>query len=182
MSSIKRRFMARFKPGDRVQLISDIARFYQHVIGVVLERSTDERSVLVQYPVRLADATVATFYDFQLQMPPIVRAHAVFDSFDSKEHAGVRDPTEDRQICLAGAGIEIDLKMIAGFDKSILGHVRVGNTPLAAALITLVVEDLPIATVPTDADGHFEFREVPGGEIMFETFLPGKRVVGWLTL
>ena len=172
--------MSRFKPADRVQLISDIAKFYKHIIGVVLDRSTDQRSVLVQYPVRLADGTVGTFYDFQLQTPPLVRAHAVFDSSFSKEHAGVRGPSEDRHMCLAAAGIEIHLKITGRVQKSISGQVRAGNIPLAAALVTPLVEDRPIDTVATNTEGEFEIHEVPVGEIMFETCVPGKRVVAWL--
>jgi hypothetical protein len=63
--------MPRFKPGDRVQLIGDISRFYKCVIGVVLDCGGSASSILKTYLVRLADNTVDLFFDFQLQTPPL---------------------------------------------------------------------------------------------------------------
>src|SRR5437762_9500645 len=99
--------MPRYKVGDRVQLAGDIARFYPCVVGVVTGGGADPSSLLVQYQVRLADGAVATFFDFQLQSSPVVRAHAVFGGSISTQNIGTRGALEGRHVHLVAAGVEI---------------------------------------------------------------------------
>ena len=81
--------MPRFKLGDRVQLVGDIARFYACIVGVVVKGGTYPSAILNQYTVRLADGTVAAFFDFQLEIPPAgmaqIAAWMKEGSFKSRE-------------------------------------------------------------------------------------------------
>jgi len=44
----------RFRIGDRVQVVGDIARFYACPVGIIVQGESDTASVLNQYTVRLA--------------------------------------------------------------------------------------------------------------------------------
>src|SRR5215510_7183890 len=118
--------MARFNIGSRVQLAGEIARFYKCGIGTVIETDLDSRAVLAQYRVRLADNTISTFFDFQLQSPPILRAQIVLDTSFSGE-------SDTRRVHLVYAGIEIRLK-ISG-TRTVSGEVTVGKTPVQVGLV-----------------------------------------------
>jgi hypothetical protein len=171
--------MPRFKAGDRVQLTGDIARFYRCVIGIVTAIGTDPSSVLIHYQVRLADDTVATFFDFQLQTVPVVQANVVSDSLASLTATGSEAASEDREIRWIGSGVEIHAK-ISGQLKTIVGQVSKGKSPIAGALVTVVIDRQPVATKATDTRGEAEFENVPAGEVTLETFVPGRRIAASL--
>src|SRR2546422_3142665 len=80
----------RFKIGDRVQLSGDIARFYSCTVGVVTDGGDYPASVLNQYKVRLAEGAEGTFFDFQLETPPLITAHVIFESADTPQTKGHR--------------------------------------------------------------------------------------------
>src|SRR5580765_7539078 len=101
--------MPRYKVGDRVQLAGDISRFYPCVVGVVDSGGDDPSSLLIQYQVRLADGAIATFFDFQLQSLPVVRAQVVFDGPISTPPMGTRGALEGRHIHIVAPGVEIHL-------------------------------------------------------------------------
>ena len=173
--------MPRYKVGDRVQLAGDIARFYACIVGVVDSGGADSSSLLVQYDVRLADGAVATFFDFQLQSSPFVRAQVVVDGSISTTDTGPRGALEGRHIRFVAAGVGIHLK-ISDPPASVVGEVTAGKTAIRLALVTLLIDDQPIGTKPTDDRGEFEFREVPAGDAAFEVFLPGKRIVASVSI
>src|SRR5216683_3309106 len=103
--------MPRFKIGDRVQLVGDIARFYACIVGTIIQGRGYPASVLNQYTVRLADGTVATFFDFQLQIPPAVTAHIIFDSSVASRGRGTRGTGTVRQVRLLARNIDIHLRI-----------------------------------------------------------------------
>ena len=169
--------MPRFKVGDRVQLTGEIARFYPSVIGIVKDRGKDQSSVLVQYDVRLADETVAKFFDFQLQTPPVVRGRIVYDEPILKKSTAHAVASEGREIRLIGADVEVHLEICGAFRKSITEHVSVGKVAMTDALVTVLVHEQPIATKRTDGRGDVEFHGAPSGDVTIETLVPGKRIV-----
>jgi len=174
--------MPRYKVGDRVQLAGDISRFYPCVVGVVDSGSDDPSSLLIQYQVRLADGAIATFFDFQLQSLPVVRAQVVFDGPISTQPMGTRGVLEGRHIHVVAPGVEIHLRISDTPPRSVIGELTAGKTPMPCALVTLMTDDHPIGTKPTDGSGEFEFHEVPEGNVAIEAFLPGRRIVASLNI
>jgi hypothetical protein len=159
--------MPRFKVGDRVQLAGDIARFYACLVGVIADTEKDPSSALAQYEVRLADETVATFFDFQLQSPPVVRAQIMFD-------------TLGRDIHIVASGVEIRLKISDTPNRSLTGQVTLAKAAACKALVSLLIDGTAIDTKPTNASGAFEFHEAPAGDVALEAVVPGKRIVALL--
>jgi len=174
--------MPRFAVGDRVQLTGDISRFYPSIIGVVITDREYPASVLSQYRIRLADGSVATFFDFQLLSPPAVRAYVSFDSAVTKDETNPDGTLNGRQVYLVAAGVEIRLNISGLAGTSVRGQVSSGKTPAPRALITLVRDNDPIETKPTDDAGEFEFQNLEPGGIKIETLLPGKRILTSLIL
>jgi hypothetical protein len=179
--------MPRFKLGDRVQLAGDIARFYTCVIGVVVDGQHDQTSVLVHYRVRLADQTVGTFFDFQLQSPPIVRASVVYDGPEPRvppvlNDKKTRHPVEARRISLVGGELAIHLKITGNSKKAITGKVNAANNPVTAALVTILVQDRPVQTTPTNNRGEFDIHDLSGGDVIFEIFVSGRRVTAYFKI
>jgi hypothetical protein len=174
--------MPRFRIGDRVQLIGDIARFYICVVGVVIEDGTYPASVLNQYKVRLADGTVAVFFDFQLQTPPAFRAHVIFDSAVAKKNTGTRGAPTGRHVQLAARDIELHLKITGSVKKSIVGQVTAGTNPMRKALVSLLVDDQPVDSKTTDDAGEFELHDVQPGDATIEVLVPGRRIIATLTI
>src|SRR5438034_11787964 len=128
--------MPRFRVGDRVQLTGDIARFYACIIGVIIQDGEYPASVLSQYKVRLADGTVAVFFDFQLLSPPAIRAYISFDSAVTRKDTGTRGTPNGRHVYLVAASVEIHVKITGAHSKSIIGQVTSGKTPTPKALVT----------------------------------------------
>jgi hypothetical protein len=179
--------MARFKIGDRVQLAGDIARFYTCVIGIVVDGQHDQTSVLVHYRVRLADQTVGTFFDFQLQSPPIVRATVVYDGPEPPvppvlNDKKTRHPAEARRISLVGGDLTIHLNITGNSKKAITGKVNAANHRVAAALVTILVHDRPVLTVPTNNRGEFDIHDLSDGDMVFEIFVSGRRVTAYFKI
>jgi hypothetical protein len=172
--------MARFKPGDRVQLIGDIAHFYKCVIGVVLDSEENPSSILKTYLVRLADQTVNMFFDFQLNIPPAIAAQVVFDSQRPTKQLASRGTIDARHIVAAAGEVEVHIR-IAGTAGvwSIIGQATVGKVT-STAIGTLLVDQQVMASEPADADGEFKFRDVPASPIALEIFVPGRRIVAAL--
>jgi len=173
--------MPRFKPGDRVQLAGDIARFYPCVVGIVVDGQHDQTSVLVHYRVRLADQTVGTFFDFQLQSPPIVRASVVYDGPEPPEPPVPNDkktsgPAEARRISLVGGELTIHLNITGNSKKAITGKVNAASHPVAAALVTILVQERPVQTTPTNNRGEFDIHDLSGGDVIVEIFVTGRRI------
>jgi hypothetical protein len=155
--------MPRFNIGDRVQLAGDIAQFYACVVGVVADSEKDSSSALTQYQVRLADETVGTFFDFQLQSPPAVRGQIV-------DAAG-------RDIRIVAAGVEVRINMSNGPDRSLTGHVTIPKAATCRGLVSLLVDGTAVVTKATSDSGGFEFQDAPAGGLSLETVVAGKRIV-----
>jgi hypothetical protein len=172
----------RFRVGDRVQLVGDIARFYACIIGVVIQDGTYPASVLNQYKVQLADGTVGVFFDFQLQTPPALHAHVIFDSTVSKKNTGTRGATSGRHVQMASRDVELHFKITDGAKRSIFGQVTAGAVPLRTALVTLLVNAQTVDSKATDDAGEFELSNVPEGEVTIEVLAPGRRVLATLTI
>jgi hypothetical protein len=168
--------MPRFKPGDRVQIAGDIARFHACAIGVIVPHTEDAASVLNQYQVRLANGTVAVFFDFQLRPPAALHARMTFDSASAKQPAGTRGVVPGRHLRFVSGNLEIDLKITHGEEKSVVGQLRAGAAPLYA-VATLVMRNGTIRSEPVDAEGEFYFRDVPAGELTLEVLVPGNAVL-----
>ena len=172
-------FMPRFNPGDRVQLIGDISRFYKCVIGVVLDCGEGSSSILQTYLVRLADKTVDMFFDFQLQTPPSVPAQVVFDSRKPDKQVATRGTVSARYIVAAAGEIEVHVQINGTFVWSIIGQASVGKMA-TNAIGTLLVDKRIMASEPADEEGEFRFRDVPASPITLEVFVPGQRIVASL--
>jgi hypothetical protein len=165
--------MARFNIGNRVQLAGEIARFHKCGVGTVIETDLDSRAVLAQYRVRLADNTISTFFDFQLQSPPVLRAQIVLDTSSAGEH-------DTRRVHLVSAGIEIRLKIWG--TRTVSGEVAIGRSPVHFAVVSLLSDEAVLSTKPVDDSGGFRFDEVSPGEMTLEVFVPGKRIVATLNV
>jgi len=174
--------MPRFKLGDRVQLVGDIARFYACIVGVVVKGGTYPSAILNQYTVRLADGTVAAFFDFQLETPPAGTAQIVFDSAASHETSGTRGAATARNIRLLGRGIDIHLKISGGTKKTIAGQVTSGTSVMRNALVSVVLEDQTVDSTSTDDTGEFTLGDVPPGDITIEVLMPSRRIVAAITV
>jgi hypothetical protein len=172
-------FMARFKTGDRVQLIGDIARFYKCVIGVVLDSEENPSAILKTYLVRLADQTVHMFFDFQLNIPPLITAQVVFDSQRPTKQLATRGTIDARHIVAAAGEVEVHIRIAGTMVWSIIGQATVGKVA-SAAIGTLLVDQQVMASEPADEDGEFKFRDVPASPIALEILVPGRRIVAAL--
>jgi hypothetical protein len=174
--------MPRFRVGDRVQVVGDIARFYSCIVGVVISNADDPASVLNQHRVRLADDVVALFFDFQLYIPPSTSARVIFDSLVTTNSAGTRGETAGRHVHLAGRDIDIHLKIQGSTPKAILGQITAGANVMRKALVTLLVQDEVTETIATDESGEFALRDVSSGSVSIEIFVPARRVLASLTV
>ena len=76
--------------------------------------------------------------------------------------------------------MEIHLAVAEAPEKSVVGQVTVGKTAVAAALVSVLVADRPVATKATDKGGEFKFDEMPAGPVTVEVIIPGKRIVASL--
>jgi hypothetical protein len=173
--------MPRFKTGDRVQLVGDIAQFYGGIVGTIIEGGGYPASVLNQYTVRLVDGSVATFFDFQLQSPPAITAHILFDSSVSSKGAGTRGPGTVRQVRLLARDIYIHLRISGHATKTIVGEVMAG-TVMRNALVTLLIGSQTADTTSTDDSGEFTLRDVVPGELTIEILVPSRRILASLTV
>jgi len=173
--------MPRFKLGDRVQLVGDIARFYACIVGVVVKGGTYPSAILNQYTVRLADGTVAVFFDFQLETPPAGTAQIIFDSAASKT-SGTRGAATARNMRLLGRGIDIHLKISGGTKKTIAGQVTAGTSVMRNALVSVVLGDQTVDSTSTDDTGEFTLGDVPPGDITIEVLMPSRRIVAAITV
>jgi hypothetical protein len=174
--------MPRFEPGDRVQLVGDIARFYTCIVGVIVSDDDNSASVLNQYQVRLADGTIAAFFDFQLHTPPLTSARVIFDSLLTSTAGGTRGETTGRHMHLVGRDVDFHLKITGSSQKAILGQITAGAKVLKKALVTLMVENKVTETVATDDSGEFALRSVPSGAVGIEVFVPARRVLASMTV
>ena len=133
--------MPRLKIGDRVELVGDIARFYKCTVGVIAKVGADTGAILNQYTVLLADGTITSFFDFQLQTLPAVVAHVVFDSAISAKSAGIRGESAVRQIRLLARDVHIHLRVSGSGTKTIVGQVAGATTRLRQGLVFLLDGD-----------------------------------------
>jgi len=174
--------MPRFKLGDRVQLVGDIARFYACIVGVVVKGGTYPSAILNQYTVRLADGTVAVFFDFQLETPPATIAQIIFDSAASQKPSGTRGAAAARNMRLLARGIDIHLKISGGAKKTIAGQVTTGPSAMRNALVTVFPGDQTVDSASTDDSGEFTLSDVPPGDITIEVLIPSRRIVASITV
>jgi hypothetical protein len=173
--------MPRFKIGDRVQLVGDIAAFYACIVGTIIQGGGYPSSVLNQYTVRLADGTVATFFDFQLQTPQAVTANIIFDSSVASRGRGTRGAGAVRQVRLLARNVDIHLRISGSARKTIVGEVTAG-APVRTALVTLLTGDQTVDTTFTDDSGEFTLGDVVPGEVTIEILLPLRRILASLTV
>ena len=171
----------RFRIGDRVQVVGDIARFYACPVGIIVQGESDTASVLNQHTVRLADGTAATFFDFQLQTPPAVTAHLIFDSSTAPKGAGARG-TAGRQLRLLARNVDIHLRISDSPKKTIIGQITTGATAVQNALVTLLIGDQIRNTTSTDAVGEFTLSDVASGEVKIEIVIPSRKILASLTV
>ena len=174
--------MARFRIGDRVQLMGDIARFYTSVVGVIVTGDAYPASVLNQFTVRLADGTVATFFDFQLQSPPAVTAHVILDTSTAPKATGTRGAAPVRQMRLLARDVDIHLRISGTTTKTIVGQVLAGPTPMRGALVTLILGNEVLQSTVTDESGEFTLRDATPQSVVLEVLIPGRRIQAALTL
>jgi hypothetical protein len=174
--------MPRFKTGDRVQLVGDIARFYACIVGVVVKGGTYPAAVLNQYTVRLADGTVAAFFDFQLETPPAHAAQTIFDSAASHKTSGTRGTVTGRNMRLLSRGVDIHLKISGGTKKTIAGQVTAVTGAMRNALVTVFVGDQTVDSTSTDDTGEFTLSDLPTGDITLEVLIPSRRIVASITV
>jgi len=174
--------MARFKLGDRVQLVGDIARYYACLVGAVVKEGTYPSAVLNQYTVRLADGTVAAFFDFQLETPPARAAQIIFDSAAPHKTSGTRGAAPGRNVRLLAQGIDIHLKISGGTKKTIAGQVIAGRSAMQNALVTVFLGDQTVCSTSTDDTGEFTLSDVPAGDIKIEVLIPSRRIVATITV
>jgi hypothetical protein len=174
--------LPRFTIGDRVQLVGDIARFYTCVAGVILNDDAYPASVLNQYRVRLADGTVGTFFDFQLQSPPTVTAHVILDTSVAPKSAGTRGGPAARQIRLLARDIDIHLHISGAAKKTIVGQIVTGTAIMRRALVTVLLGDQAADSTATDDSGEFTLRDVAPGKVTIEIIIPGRRIHAAVTL
>ena len=174
--------MPRFRLGDRVQLVGDIARFYACIVGVVISDGAYPASVLNQYRVRLADGKEGTFFDFQLETPPANIARVIFDTLVTPKQSGIRGLTPGRHVHLAVRDVDIHLKITGSTKKTILGQVTAGKTTMKKALVTLLIQNHTIATTSTDESGEFTLQDVAPGDVVIEVFIPSRRILAPLSI
>jgi hypothetical protein len=110
----------------------------------------------------LADDTVGTFFDFQLQSPPAVRGQV---------------DTAGRDIHIVAPGVEVRVNMSNAPDSYLTGNVTMPKASACRGLVSLLVDGTAVVTKPTSESGGFEFQDSPGGGVSLETVVPGKRIV-----
>ena len=169
--------MPRFKIGDRVELVGDIARFYKCIVGVIAKVGADTGAILNQYTVLLADGTITSFFDFQLQTLPAVVAHVVFDSAISAKSAGIRGTSAVRQVRLLARDVHIHLRVSGSGTKTIVGQVAGATTRLRQGLVFLLDGDEILDSTSSEPSGEFTLHEVPAGQMTFEIFIPSRRII-----
>jgi hypothetical protein len=174
--------MPRFKVGDRVQLVGDIAHFYTCIVGLVVGNGAYPASVLNQYKVRMADGTEGVFFDFQLHTPPITTARVIFDSALTPKPGSNGDEPASRHLHFAGRDIDIHIHLTGSTDQILSGKVTAGATLMRKALVTLLIQDEVTETTATDDSGEFKLRKVPPGDVSFEIFVPSRRVIASLSV
>jgi hypothetical protein len=174
--------MPRFRLGDRVQLVGDIARFYTCIVGVIISNDDYPASVLNQYKVRLANGTEGLFFDFQLHTPPVNIARVIFDSLLTPKSSGTRGEGSGRHVHLVGRDIDIHFKITGITYKTLLGQVTAGTAVIRQALVTLVVQNEVVATATTDDSGEFTLRDVLTGDVSVEVFVPTRRILASLSV
>ena len=173
--------MPRFRIGDRVQVVGDIARFYACPVGIIVQGESDTASVLNQHTVRLADGTAATFFDFQLQTPPAVTAHLIFDSSTAPKGAGTRGAAV-RQLRLLARNVDIHLRISDSPKRTVVGQITTGATVVRYALVTLLIGGQAVETASTDEAGEFILRDVASGEVTIEIVIPSRKILASLTV
>jgi hypothetical protein len=169
--------MPRFKIGDRVELVGDIAQFYTCIVGVIAKAVAHPGAILNQYTVLLADGIIASFFDFQLQTPPAVVAHVMFDSAISSKSVGIRGPSAVRQVRLFARDLHIQLRISGSASKTIVGQVAGATRRLQQGLVVVLSGDEILDSTSSDASGKFTLYEVPAGKMRMEIFIPSRRII-----
>ena len=162
-------------------MIGDIARFYACSVGVIVEGESYTASVLNQYTVRLADGNLATFFDFQLQAPPAVIAHLIFDSSAAPMGAGTHGAAV-RQLRLLARNVDIHLRIWDSPTKTVIGQITIGATAVRNALVTLLIGGQAGDTISTDEAGGFTLPDVAPGEVTIEIVIPSRKILASLTV
>jgi hypothetical protein len=163
-------------------VVGDIARFHACTVGVVVQGESYTASVLNQYAVRLADGTTATFFDFQLQTPPTVTAHLIFDSSSAPKAAGTRGAAV-RQLRLLARNVDIHLRISDSPQekkKTVIGQITAGATVVRNALVTLLIGGQSLDSTSTDQAGEFTLSDVASGEVTIEIVIPSRKILASL--
>jgi hypothetical protein len=175
--------MFRFKTGDRVEVVGDIARFLNSKIGLITSDSQRSISVLKEFAVTLADGTRGTFFDFQLRIPPCITARMAFDSITAGMATGMRGGGFNRQLRFVAQNFDLHISVAAsGQNRNMLGQLIWGSKTSEGAVISLLVDDEVIGTTTTDKNGEFRLRDVPAGPVNLEVLVPSGRITSPLVV
>ena len=171
--------MSSFRPGDRVEIVGEIACQFQSKIGVIIVAKHDAASP-GKFTVSLADGTKFVFWESQLQSTPAVFADMIFDTKVSPVPPGFRDSTEpsSRHIRFISREFDIHLQFVgSGERESLLGQITANEVAPQTSLVTLLFNHQPFASTTTGTLGEFDFELVPCGNAMLEILMPSRRIV-----
>ncbi len=167
--------MSYLEIGDRVEIVGEIAGQFRSKIGVVT--TTREVSPRRKFTVRLADGTESDFWDFQLQIPPIIFADMIVDT-DVSLVPGLGGSTFTHQMRFISREFDIHLNLTeSGNEKSLYGQLTANGIAPESSLITLQFQGEQCVTTATDSCGVFEVHQVPSGNAVLEILVPSRRIV-----
>jgi hypothetical protein len=170
--------MDRFKTGDHVEIVGDIAAFCDSKIGIITAAPSRAISVIKEFTIQLADGALRNFYDFQLRRPPVTAAQLVFDSASSGAPAGMRGASQDRHLRFVDQDVDIHVRtVIRGEYQTIIGQLFVVRKSLVHAMASLMFEGRNREMAIIDHSGEFRFDEVPLGNVSIEFLVPSRRIL-----
>lgn len=104
-----------------------------------------------------------------------IYADLMFDSLAEPSLAGVRGPSDARQVVLRTENLDIDLHIsVTGGQTLLWGQLlpRLEQTMIGRVQVTLLCDGERIQSIRTNESGEFRFEGVPGGELSIGVYVP----------
>jgi hypothetical protein len=169
----------RFKVGDPVLVLPRFAHLFPTNAGVVMAVSPDPfRPMFNEYALKLNDETAANVFEFQLIEGGLeYQTFVASVTFDSDVHSGadqMRGPSTGRHIVFQTHSMDIDIKMRHDQNCiSINGAILERSSPrlVAGAEVSLLRDNVALATAVTGKAGTFSFSSVPRGPLNIQILI-----------
>jgi hypothetical protein len=178
----------RFKVGDPVLVLPRFAHLFPTNVGVVMAVSPDPfRPMFNEYALKLHDETAANVFEFQLIEDGLEYQTFIASlTFDSGVHSGadpMRGPSTERHIVFQTLSMDIDIKIRNDQNYvSISGAILERSSPslVANAEVSLLRDNVALATTVTGKAGTFSFSSVPRGPLNIQILIRSDlwRIIG----